>query len=223
MATEVTQAGWAAVARPLGVEHAPSYHRCADADGQCPVERVSIAEVVWFANAASKAAGLEPCYDAALLGRCPHNPFESRCAPSEIGCGDVCGKEARAALRSRHPGCTGFRLPDRDEWAYAARAGSSSRHVGGDDTAALDRVAWYAGNAGGTSHPVARLAPNRWGLYDVQGNAQEWTADVGWRGCGFLAAAAACNLAIGPSSKTYTGRSGAVGFRLVRDPPPGGP
>ena len=47
----------------------------------------------------------------------------------------------------------------------------------GDDPACLPRVAWFGENAGGDSHPVARLAPNAYGLYDVWGNLWEWTAD----------------------------------------------
>lgn len=65
-----------------------------------------------------------------------------------------------------------YRLPTEAEWEYAARAGETGDLV--DD---LDAVAWHSGNSNDTLHNVGTKKPNAWGLYDVLGNAAEWTND----------------------------------------------
>jgi formylglycine-generating enzyme required for sulfatase activity len=70
-----------------------------------------------------------------------------------------------------------YRLPTEAEWEYAARAGTKTAFSFGDDASKLDAYAWYKANAGEQPHVGGLKQPNPWGLFDVHGNAAEWTAD----------------------------------------------
>lgn len=102
--------------------------------------------------------------------------------------------QALAAWLSAREGHT-YRLPTEAEWEYACRAGTRTRYPHGDDPQGLVRTAnvfdedaavhwprWQAqALAGHDGHaftaPVGSYAPNAFGLYDMVGNAWEWTAD----------------------------------------------
>jgi formylglycine-generating enzyme required for sulfatase activity len=110
---------------------------------------------------------------------------------------NVTWSDAQALARwlSKTEGNT-YRLPTEAEWEYAARAGTRTRYHGGDDPQGLLKIAntfdteskqqWpkFAQHAlqGSDGYaftaPVASFAPNAFGLYDMHGNAWEWTADL---------------------------------------------
>jgi uncharacterized protein (TIGR02996 family) len=73
---------------------------------------------------------------------------------------------------SKNAGVT-LRLPTEAEWEYACRAGISADYYHGKEEA--EQIAWFGHR---TTHPVGRLLPNGWGLYDMVGNVWEWTADA---------------------------------------------
>lgn len=70
-----------------------------------------------------------------------------------------------------------YRLPTEAEWEYACRAGSTTTYYFGGDGSELGDYAWYSANSGGKYQKIATKKPNNWGLYDMLGNAMEWTLD----------------------------------------------
>jgi serine/threonine protein kinase/formylglycine-generating enzyme required for sulfatase activity len=72
---------------------------------------------------------------------------------------------------------TGYRLPTEVEWEYACRAGTTTAFSWGDDRQNFRRFDWTVENSGGHNWPVGSLSPNRFGLFDMHGNAAEWVQD----------------------------------------------
>lgn len=68
---------------------------------------------------------------------------------------------------------SGAGLPTEAEWVYAAHAGATTRFPWGDTHD--HRYMWHRGNSGGRTRPVASKLPNSWGIYDMVGNAWEYT------------------------------------------------
>jgi formylglycine-generating enzyme required for sulfatase activity len=139
----------------------PSLPGC-DEDG-CPVNNIDWHQAAAYCNALSTQVGLPGCYE------CSGNPWHCR-VPSTF--------QGPAVY-----GCQGYRLPTTAEWEWSYRAGSQTALYSGaidvcDGTvAAADSIAWYEANASGKLHARGTRQANAWGLYDMAGNALEWTHD----------------------------------------------
>lgn len=142
--------------------------------GDCPASTMTWYEAAQFANALSSKDGRPTCYQ---LGSCLKDDAGAF----------VCGSVAVSA-KSVYD-CSGYRLPTEAEWEYAARAGTTSAFYNGPITPFavqgdcnydknLDEIAWYCWNSDASiTHPVGTKKTNGWGLYDMAGNAYEYTND----------------------------------------------
>ena len=71
-----------------------------------------------------------------------------------------------------------YRLPTRDEWEYASRAGAMTPYFFGSRSDSLSDYAWWDENTDSVQIVGTKL-PNPWGFYDIYGNVSEWTETEG--------------------------------------------
>lgn len=83
---------------------------------------------------------------------------------------DVDADSFLGVLRSR----TGlnFDLPTEAQWEYACSAGRETMYSYGSEPDG--RYMWYGENSEKQTHEVGLKLPNRWKLYDMHGNVDEW-------------------------------------------------
>ncbi len=138
------------------------------------LHRVNIAYDFYFSKTLVTQAqwqavmGSNPSYFQALMGS---NPSYFNLPVEQVSWLDV----QRFIAQLNHKTGQQYRLPTEAEWEYACRAGTStSFHTGHVLTA---KNANFGGTVWKTS-AVGSYPPNLWGLYDMAGNVQEWTASV---------------------------------------------
>ena len=110
-------------------------------------------------------------FDAENRPSKPYAPPDRGFGHAGYPAGSICYAEAQKYVKwlSKSTGHK-YRLPTEAEWTYACRAGGDGKV----DKSKLTDVAWYAKNGEDKTHPVAKMKPNAWGLYDTLGNVAEW-------------------------------------------------
>ena len=158
--TEVTQADYASL---MTVN--PSSQ---SGDSMLPVENVTWFDAVLYCNARSKKEHLDTVYS-----------YTSVTGDPGAGCTNLANL---ADSMSKN----GYRLPTEAEWEYACRAGDTADFYWGltfpplthGDTAQFDSNAvWIHDSPLGANSAVATKKPNKFGLYDMSGNVDEWCND----------------------------------------------
>lgn len=73
---------------------------------------------------------------------------------------------------------TGYRFPTRNEWQWAASAANTEEawHFG-NNSKLSSMFEWTVENSARSTHPIASLRPNGFGLFDIGGNLSEWVDD----------------------------------------------
>ncbi|MFH1760835.1 MAG: SUMF1/EgtB/PvdO family nonheme iron enzyme, partial [bacterium] len=132
-----------------------------------PVNSITFYHAIMYCNRRSNLAGMDTCYTYTSL-----DSFKA------VGLACDFSKN-------------GFRLPAEDEWEYAYRAGSITDYYWGqnrkcndslkirctdDAIFEIDPYAWWSDNSDSVQE-VAEKLPNAFGLYDMAGNAAEFTGD----------------------------------------------
>jgi len=110
-----------------------------------------------------------------IMGNNPSAYLDDRCPVEQVGRAEAQEFCARLTAKcgSQMSGLIA-RLPSEQEWAYARQAGAVAENGVGDAPDELLRAGWLPENSDGFGHPVGQKMPNRFWLYDMNGNVAEW-------------------------------------------------
>lgn len=155
---------------------------CPDFFAPMKLEKVAIES---FEIAATETS-IEQWDVCVAMGGCDHMPYNYKWGRGDLPVLNVSFYDAMQYidwLNSTTSG--GYRLPTEHEWEYAARAGTSTRYQDGNSPPTCEQFrlgspAWqkrqnHECKITGTRSVVSG-EPNKWGLYNVIGNAAEWTS-----------------------------------------------
>jgi formylglycine-generating enzyme required for sulfatase activity len=174
---EVTQAEFDSLMKIYYTNYSqPQWTAVMGLGAKCPATMTNWACAALFCNARSKAEGLDTVYAfKSISGK----PGAITCALNNV---------------SVNASSKGYRLPTEAEWEYAYRGGTTTDYCWGKNVSdyktatVFTDVDSYAvwkhnsfdkgsGNPGFGVHLVGTTTPNKYGLYEMAGNASEWCHD----------------------------------------------
>jgi formylglycine-generating enzyme required for sulfatase activity len=179
--TEVTQELFSAV---MGIN--PSYF---NDNPKLPVECVNWYDAITFCNKLSILDGKDPVYSVEVITDWAGLKYED--IPSE---NSTSVQDAPWIAATEHFNRNGYRLPTQTEWTWAAmgankatqpnRTDYSKMFAGSTGSNSASDYAWHGplgakGNSDSKTHEVKTKLPNELGIYDMNGNVQEWCWDRG--------------------------------------------
>jgi formylglycine-generating enzyme required for sulfatase activity len=181
--------------------------------------------MAWL-NALSELTGRAPVYySTTLLMDGSHPIFK-----------DALGAGITEGLTVYGESANGYRLPDRNQWEFAARwqcadssgglhwnPASYASGAAGNSASYASAVAWFSENSQKTQ-PVARKAANGLGFYDMSGNVWEVINGYPWKttfsggsfSCGTSLISVSGNYKIGSDDYRVTIDGTDKGFHFVR-------
>jgi formylglycine-generating enzyme required for sulfatase activity len=126
------------------------------------MSRTEVTQGQWVAKMGSNPSNFQSASSAVPTSEVPNRPVE------------------QVSYDDTQSFCTvtGLRLPTEAEWEYAYRSGLRTAFNSGlNDDNQLGMIAWFGGNSGNQTRPVAGKVANGFGLYDMSGNVFEWCQD----------------------------------------------
>ena len=212
-ATEVTRGAWQYVLGVGAGEEPGEESMCLN----CPVEEMTVFEIVSFLNALSVEETLTPCFQ---LGE------ERDEATRRL--------RGRGVLFSGTSQCDGYRVPTIGEWRAAAKGSIADFYLqwgaGNKVTMALaaSKMGWVSSNSNQRARVAGSFQANERGLYDLYGNVMELvlpegddlvldTSHLGFLGCSYNSDPRFCD----PTEAVYLRLLDSeflpgLGFRLAR-------
>lgn len=134
-----------------------------------PVTDISYYSALAWCNALSELTGRTPAY---YLDENRTQVYKQAYRLRITETGGIYGPDSIYPVYTRWE-ADGFRVPTYHEWQYACGAPHARTFFWGDTPDPA--YAWYAVNSQGKTQPVGTLKPNRFGLFDMAGNAVEFT------------------------------------------------